>query len=184
MDPLEDWLASHCKTLIGMDIGVTSNRNIQRLVQGSVYALPFADDTLDLITFRMVLEHLARPHHAFAECARCLCPGGAIVVITPNLLNYAILGNAVATKLLPDRLRLHIVRASDSRAAADIFPVFYKANTMPHLVELLNSSGLQVHKKVGLRQQRPYWKRHPSLENVLMKLTPIHVLLVCAHKVG
>jgi len=92
MDPVENWLASHCKTIVGMDVSVTSNRNIKSLVQGSLYDLPFADNSLDLITCRMVVEHLAQPRHAFAESARCLRPGGAIVVITPNLLNYGILG--------------------------------------------------------------------------------------------
>lgn len=182
MDPVENWLASHCKTIVGIDVSVTFNRNIKSLIQGSLYDLPFADNSFDLITCRMVVEHLAQPRHAFAEFARCLRPGGAIVVITPNLLNYAILGNAVATKLLPEKLRLRIVHASDSRADEDIFPVRYRANTMPRLVQLLNASGLQVHETVGLRQQRPYWRKHPSLEKVLMKLTPIYVLLVCAHK--
>src|SRR5437660_9277446 len=85
MDPLEDWLVSHCRTIVGMDVSVTSNRNIQALVQGSLYDLPFADNSLDLITCRMVVEHLAQPRQAFAEAARCLRPGGAIVVVTPNL---------------------------------------------------------------------------------------------------
>ncbi|MGA2645210.1 MAG: class I SAM-dependent methyltransferase [Candidatus Sulfotelmatobacter sp.] len=184
MDPLEDWLASHCKTIVGIDVSVTSNRNIKLLVHGSLYDLPFADNSLDLITCRMVVEHLAQPRRAFAESARCLRPGGALVVITPNLLNYAILGNAVATKLLPEKLRHRIVQAVDSRADEDIFPVRYKANTMARLVQSLNASGLQVHETVGLHQQQPYWRKHPSLEKVLMKLTPIYVLLVCAHKVG
>jgi 2-polyprenyl-3-methyl-5-hydroxy-6-metoxy-1,4-benzoquinol methylase len=184
MDLLENWLASHCKTIIGMDVSVTSNRNIKLLLQGSLYDLPFADNSFDLITSRMVVEHLARPRHAFAEFARCLRPGGAVVVITPNLLNYAILGNAIATKVLPEELRLRIVHASDSRADEDIFPVCYKANTMSRLVQSLKVSGLQVHEAVGLRQQRPYWRKHATLEKVLMKLTPICVLLVCAHKVA
>jgi SAM-dependent methyltransferase len=182
MDPLEDWLANHCKTIVGMDVSVTSHRNIKSLVQGSLYDLPFADNSLDLITCRMVVEHLDQPRHAFAESARCLRPGGAIVVITPNLLNYGILGNAVATKLLPEKLRLRIVHLSDSRADKDIFPVRYRANTMSRLVRLLSSSGLQVHETIALHQQRPYWRKHPSFEKVLMKLTPIYVLLVCAHK--
>lgn len=183
LDPLEDWLAAQCKTIIGMDASLTPHRSIQSLVKGTLYQLPFADNSLDLITCRMVVEHLDRPRLAFTEAARCLRPGGALVVITPNLANYAIFGNAVATKLLPEKLRLLIVHASDSRADEDIFPVRYKANTMPRLVQSLNASGLQVHETVGLRQERPYWRKHPSLEKVLMKLTPIFVLLVCAHKV-
>jgi SAM-dependent methyltransferase len=183
MDPLENWLSDHCKTIVGIDASVTSNRNIKSLVQGSLYDLPFANNSLDLITYRMVVEHLDQPRYAFAEAARCLRPGGAIVVITPNLMNYGVLGNAVATKLLPNKLRLSIVHASDSRADEDIFPVRYHANTMPRLVQSLNASGLQAHETVGLLQQGPYWRKHPSLEKVLMMLTPINVLLVCAHKV-
>jgi SAM-dependent methyltransferase len=131
----------------------------------------------------MVVEHLDHPEEAFAEIARCLRPGGAVIVITPNLLNYAIFANAVATKLLPEKLRLRIVHASDSRAYEDIFPVRYKANTMRRLVRLLKGSGLHVHETIALRQQGPYWRKHPSFENVLMRLTPIYVLLICAHKV-
>src|SRR5437660_7466649 len=77
-------------------------------------------------------------------------PGGAFVVMTPNLLNYAIIGNAVATKLSPDNLRLRIVHASDSRADEDIFPVCYKANTLPRLGHLLKACGLQLHEAIGL----------------------------------
>jgi SAM-dependent methyltransferase len=182
LDPLEDWLVSHCKSILGMDVGITSHRNIESLLRGSLYHFPFSDNTFDLITCRMVVEHLDHPAEAFAEIARCLRPGGAFIVITPNLLNYGIFWNALATKVMPEKVRLRAVHASDSRTDEDIFPVRYKANTMPHLLELLNLSGLQIHKANGLRQQRPYWRKHSSFEGVLMWLTPICVLLVCAHK--
>ena len=183
MDPLENWLVAHCKSILGMDVGLPSHRNIESLVQGSLYQLPFSDNSLDLITCRMVVEHLDQPAEAFVEVARCLRPEGALIVVTPNILNYAIFGNALATKVMPEKLRLRIVHASDSRANEDIFPVRYKANTMPRLLELMNLSGLQVHKAISLRQQRPYWRKHPSFEKVLTWLTPNYVLLVCAHKV-
>jgi SAM-dependent methyltransferase len=183
MDPLENWLVAHCKTILGMDVGLRSHRNIKSLVQGSLYQLPFSDNSLDLITCRMVVEHLDHPAEAFVEVARCLRPEGAFIVVTPNLLNYAVFGNAVATKVIPEKLRLRIVHESDTRAKEDIFPVRYKANTMPRLLELMNLSGLQVHKAISLRQQRPYWQKHLSFEKVLMWLTPNYVLLVCAHKV-
>jgi SAM-dependent methyltransferase len=184
MDPLEDWLARQCKFIAGMDLAVTSHRNIKPLLRGSLNHLPFPDNSLDLVTCRMVLEHLDRPQEAFAEVARCLHPGGAFVAITPNLLNYGILGNAIASKVLPEKLRLRLVHATDSRPEKDIFPVRYKANTMHRLQYLLSRSGLQVHKAIRLRQHRAYWRKHPSLERPLMWLTPICGLLVCAHKVA
>jgi SAM-dependent methyltransferase len=161
MDSLEDWLVSHCKTIVGTDVSVSSGRNIQSLVRGSLYDLPFGDNGLDLITYRMVVEHLAHPRLAFAECARCLRPGGAVIVMTPNLLNYGVFGNAVATKLLPEKLRLRMVHASDSRAEEDVFPVRYKANTMPSLVRSLTASGFRVHKTVGLRHNNPTGRSTP-----------------------
>jgi SAM-dependent methyltransferase len=182
MEPLENCLVTRCRSIFGMDLDVAFNRNINSLLRGSIYQLPLADNSLDLITCRMVVEHLDEPREAFTEVARCLRPGGAFVVMTPNLLNYGILGNAVATKVMPEKLRLRIVHATDSRADPDIFPVRYKANTMRRLINLLGDSGLQVHKAIPLRQQQPYFRKHPSHERVLMWLTPINVLLVCAHK--
>lgn len=61
MDALEDWLVSHCKTIVGTDVSVSSNRIIRSLVRGSLYDLPFGDNNLDLITYRMAVEPLARP---------------------------------------------------------------------------------------------------------------------------
>ena len=182
MDPLENWLATQCKIVIGTDLAVTSHRNVTRLAQGSLYHLPFADNSLDLITCRMVVEHLEDPIKAFRESHRCLRPNGAVVVITPNLRNYGILGHAVAAKFLKENWRLKLVQSSCTCSKGDLFPVHYRANTMPRLVRLMEESGLQVHRQIGLRQLRPYWRRSASLEKQLMKLTPIHVLLVCAHK--
>ena len=182
LDPLENWLVTQCKTVIGMDLAATSHRNITRLAQGSLYHLPFADNTLDLITCRMVVEHLEDPIKAFLEAHRCLRPDGVIVVITPNLRNYGVFGNAMATKFLRESWRLKLVQSSDSRPPEDIFPVHYRANTMPKLVRLIEKSGLQVHRQIGLRQLSPYWKKSAGLEKPLMKITPTYVLIVCAHK--
>jgi len=181
MDPLESWLASRPKRIIGLDVAVTSNRNIRVLVVGSLYDLPFADESVDLITCNMVVEHLEHPAKAFAEVFRCLRSSGAIVINTPNLLHYAVLGNAMATKLLPEKWRLKIVQAMDDRAVEDIFPVRYAANTMRRLGRLLSRAGLEVHRAIPQRQLRPFL-RQARLERLLMKLTPISGLLVCAHK--
>jgi SAM-dependent methyltransferase len=182
MDGLEDWLATHCGRIIGMDLSAKSHRNIDTLVSGSLYELPFADRSLDLVTCNMVVEHLERPVVAFLEVARCLRPGGALVVITPNLLNYGIFGNAVASKVMPEDWRLRVVRSSDDREPDDIFKVQYKANTMRRLIQLLNISGLYVDQAIPLRQQVPFFRKTERLERILMKLTPVCVLLVCAHK--
>jgi SAM-dependent methyltransferase len=182
LEAVEDWLVGQCGTVLGMDVAVSHHRNIRQLLEGSINALPFADASLDLVTCNMVVEHLDDPARAFAEIARCLTPGGAVVINTPNLLNYGIIANAVATKLLPENLRLRLVHTSDSREPADIFPVRYRANTLRRLVRLLNECGLQIHKASGLPQQRPFMRKAATLEKFLMKVTPNSRLLVCACK--
>jgi len=182
MDPLEEWLVAHCGAIFGMDPALTHHRNIRLLVQGALDALPFADGSLDLITCNMVAEHLDDPGKSFGEVARCLRTLGVFIVKTPNLLNYGVMGNAVASKVMPEKWRLRLVKGSDDRAPEGFFPVRYKANTMRRLERLMQRSGLQVHKAVALPQRRPFFRKTGKLERFLMKLTPTSSLLVCAHK--
>jgi SAM-dependent methyltransferase len=46
-------------------------------------ALPFASGTLDRVASNSVLEHIAYPHQALAECHRVLRPGGVMVHVMP-----------------------------------------------------------------------------------------------------
>jgi hypothetical protein len=78
------------------------------------------------------------------------------VVKTPNLLKHGVMGNAVASNVMREKWRLRLVYGSDGRQAEDFFPVRYRANTMRSLVRLLKASGLQVHKAIGLPQNRPF----------------------------
>jgi len=52
--------------------------------------LPFPDHSLDLITFTEVIEHFEKgTGHVLSEIKRCLKPGGALVITTPNINNLA-----------------------------------------------------------------------------------------------
>jgi ubiquinone/menaquinone biosynthesis C-methylase UbiE len=51
--------------------------------EASVTALPFADASFDVITSIDVLYHLERPAEALREYARCIRPGGLVVVNVP-----------------------------------------------------------------------------------------------------
>jgi SAM-dependent methyltransferase len=182
MDALENWLVRQAAMTVGMDLHVSRHLNIRTLVAGSIYELPFADGSFDLLTCNVVMEHLGEPQKALIEVARVLAPGGAFVINTPNLWNYGVLANAVLSKVLPEKLRLGLVRASDAREPEDIFPVRYRANTLRRLKVLFALCGLKVHRAAVLPQQRPYFRRTAGIERILMMLTPGVRLLVCAHK--
>jgi 2-polyprenyl-3-methyl-5-hydroxy-6-metoxy-1,4-benzoquinol methylase len=62
-------------SVIGLDVDgtglrVAQSQNTVSLVQGSVYDLPFASGSFDLVLCCEVLEHVERPEVAMAELAR------------------------------------------------------------------------------------------------------------------
>ena len=52
--------------------------------QGSIYALPFADNSFDAVFSHALIEHLKEPVKAVAEFKRVLKPGGMLGVCTPD----------------------------------------------------------------------------------------------------
>lgn len=84
--------------------GVPTDRPGLSVVQGSVLALPFRDDTFDLVFCDGVIHHTSDPRRAYAELARVARPGGAVYVwVYPRegRLREAIFG---ATRALTTRL--------------------------------------------------------------------------------
>ena len=57
-----------------------------RYVQGAAEALPFADDSFDLVTCQTVLIHVPDADAALAEMIRVTRPGGIVVACEPNNL--------------------------------------------------------------------------------------------------
>jgi 2-polyprenyl-3-methyl-5-hydroxy-6-metoxy-1,4-benzoquinol methylase len=80
--------------------------------KGDVTALPFEDNTFDLVTCQTVLIHLKDPSQGLLEMLRVLKPGGMILAAEPN--NFA--NRAVSTSLTErlsieevlDRLRFEL----------------------------------------------------------------------------
>ena len=51
-------------------------------------SLPFPEDTFDCILLSEVIEHLAAPEISIQEAMRVLCPGGRLLVTTPNYRSF------------------------------------------------------------------------------------------------
>jgi len=74
--------------LRGIDIApiavqLARERTRCQIDEASVTALPFADASFDVITSIDVLYHLEHPADALREYARCIRPGGLVVVNVP-----------------------------------------------------------------------------------------------------
>lgn len=136
-------LGQDVATCAGVDPDLASLRQHRaghtRLAAGLIEAPPYADGSFDLVTCSWVIEHLRDPARALAQVRRVLRPGGHLVFLTPNALNYVTwLG-----RLAPARLQSALVQRLYRRAEADTFPVYYRANTPAQLDRLLNDSGLR-----------------------------------------
>jgi ubiquinone/menaquinone biosynthesis C-methylase UbiE len=84
-------------TYIGFDFGghhieyaskkyadITDRKLEAVFCRGDGERLPFADETVDVVVFSEVIEHLIRPELAVWEISRVLKPGGVLVMTTNN----------------------------------------------------------------------------------------------------
>lgn len=110
---------------------------VANLVESDIGVLPFASDSLDLITCSWVLEHLEAPEAVFAEFYRTLRPGGALVFITPNARNYTVW----LRRLIPNSVSKPIVKAIYGRDEDFINPTYYRANSFRQIDSALTAAG-------------------------------------------
>jgi SAM-dependent methyltransferase len=127
------------REVVGVDVSpdVLANPQIDRGVVYDGRRLPFPDRYFDLCCTQSVIEHLPDPAATFVELARVLEPGGRLVLKTPNKWFYAML----VSRLVPNRLHARVIRFATGRAARDVFPTVYRANTLGALRRLLPAAG-------------------------------------------
>ncbi len=137
----ERMIVDRTRSVTGIDCDLASirrHRTIRRVILGDIGALPFPDESFDLVTANMVLEHLTNPERQFAEIGRVLRPGGRLLVHTPNSLGYP----AVLNRLMPSAVSHIAIRMLDTRSDVDVFPAFYRVNTERQLASVGLKAGL------------------------------------------
>ena len=58
-----------------------------KLGEGSATAIPFPENTFDLVVTYQCLEHVSDPRRALDEMVRVCQPGGSVAVVGPNLVS-------------------------------------------------------------------------------------------------
>jgi SAM-dependent methyltransferase len=129
------------RLIVGVDMTdePRHNRNIDAAARADLAALPFRDETFDIIISSHVAEHLVQPVRVFRELSRVLRPGGRLLVLTPNRWHYVTISSAV----LPHSFHLRFNR-SRGVDVHDIFPTVYRANTAGRLRRLYEDAGMDV----------------------------------------
>ena len=61
-----------------------------RFISGSIYELPFAGETFDVVFSHTVFEHLKEPVSALREIRRVLKPGGIVALRSPDWAGFIV----------------------------------------------------------------------------------------------
>jgi len=127
-----------CRKVIGIDVSAAGRENplIDEFRQIESDRWPVETASIDLLVSDAVLEHIADPDVFFSECSRVVKPGGYLCIRTPNRWSYVSL---IAT-IVPNRYHGKVVEmVQPGREAKDVFPTYYRANTIRAVRRLLKS---------------------------------------------
>jgi 2-polyprenyl-3-methyl-5-hydroxy-6-metoxy-1,4-benzoquinol methylase len=134
-------LAERCGLLVGLDPDDTIDENqfVHRRVKSQITDY-CSDQTFDVVTLRMVAEHLTDPGAAVSSLARLTRPGGKVVVLTINKVSPV----SIAAMIIPHWLHHTIKRVLWKTEERDTFPVRYRMNTKKKMVELFEGRGFRL----------------------------------------
>ena len=138
--PLSRRLADRCATLVGVDPDgtIAENEFVHDAYQATLEDFR-PDRAFDLVTLRMVAEHIERPEAAVEAQARLVRPGGKVVVFTVSRLAPI----SIASRLIPFRFHHAIKAALWKTKPEDTFPVVYRMNTRRRLAQLFKGRGFR-----------------------------------------
>jgi SAM-dependent methyltransferase len=132
-------LSERCAFLFGIDPdpNVRDNTFIDESFEGMVEDC-VTEHRFDLITLRMVAEHIVDPARSVAKLAELTRPGGLVVVYTPN--KWAPV--SILAALVPNRFHYRIKRLFWGGDERDTFPTAFKLNTRATLQQHFANHGL------------------------------------------
>jgi ubiquinone/menaquinone biosynthesis C-methylase UbiE len=138
-------LVNKCELMVGVDYDYNSlkqNKTVPNRVRVDISHLPFKENSFDLATANMVVEHLECPDDSFQEIRRVLKPQGIFVFHTPNSLSYL----AIIGKLVPSLIKDKLIFFLEGRKEEDVFKTYYRVNTRQRIAALSDKVGFKIMK--------------------------------------
>jgi SAM-dependent methyltransferase len=124
--PLSRELSSRCRRLVGVDPdqNILENPYVHTRIQSAFEDLQ-TDERFDLVTMRMVAEHVTDPRALVAKVVQVLAPNGRVVIYT--VFKWS--PSAILAGLAPSRIQHGIKRFLWRTDERDTFPVVNRLNT-------------------------------------------------------
>ncbi|MEO8713906.1 MAG: class I SAM-dependent methyltransferase [Acetobacteraceae bacterium] len=133
-------LARRCRRLVGLDPSdnVQENPHLHERAQCLLQDYR-SEERFDLITARMVVEHISEPETALGALARLSAPGGRVVIFTVEKLSPVTMLSAVTPMGFHHAVKKVLWRAEER----DTFPTVYRMNTRRTLRGLFEAAGFR-----------------------------------------
>ena len=174
------------KKMCGVDPDprVVDNPFLDEGIVGFGEAIPYPDDSFDVVFADNVFEHLERPAEVFAEARRVLRKGGVFLAKTPNRFHYV----PLIASITPHPFH-EWVNARRGREESDTFPTHYRANTPRAVRALARSEGFSRVECTLIESRPEYLRRNPvtyfagwayeRTVNGLPFMRPFRVVMIC-----
>ena len=133
-------LSERCQLLVGCDPDDTINDNhfVHEKVQVPINEFTY-DGQFNVVTMRMVAEHLSDPQGTLKSLSRVTQVGGKVVVYT--IFRWSPI--PLLTSLVPFQFHHSIKKKFWQTEERDTFPVAYKMNTRKQLKAFFEDSGFK-----------------------------------------
>lgn len=136
--PMAQRLADRCRLLVGIDPDETLEENpfVHERVGGDISEYQ-TERKYDLVTLRMVAEHIVDAEKLVATLARLMAPAGRVVIYTV----YKWSPVPIITRLTPFHWHHKVKKVLWRTEAKDTFPTAFRMNTRARLKELFGAEG-------------------------------------------
>lgn len=131
-------LAERCHHLVGVDPAPTilENAIVHEAIQESIYEFR-SDRKFDLVTMRMVAEHIDDPVAMLHTLAKVTNPGSIVIIYTVSSWSPI----PLLTRVTPFSVRHPLKKFLWSTEEKDTFPTCYRMNTRKQLCRLFTDGG-------------------------------------------
>lgn len=139
-DSLSKILAEKCKRLVSVDPSVNILENPYAHEKNMCMIEDFhTKDKFDLVTFRMVAEHIKNPVDVLLRLKYLVSSNGVVVIYTPNKF----CATSMLAYFVTDSLKFKVKKFFFGGEKKDTFPVVNKMNTRKQLEKLLTDHGFK-----------------------------------------